>query len=396
MNSKSYQNLEKIFLTWAILCIIFPLVSLVLHSPNFQPNNYMEEDLSEKLHISPTTGLSHDEWTEIHGYANDYIDWSFSTSPSQVINVWVLDYVNYLQFISTGFASGHHLTTSASGSGRFDVSSFLGQTWYVLFWNDLSGSQYTTVTYNAVFEGDPPPPNKKIFITKPDSTSELILGSQSTIEWHTSGDIITDVQISIYKGQSKLGTIASRVDNDGSYSWTVLWYSSGGYDYYRLDPGSNYRIHIKDINSIAYNMSDYFSIITDSLTIIEPNSNSSYRAGEPIEITWISDNVYDYLDIELCKRRNDGGYDRIAYDINVPNTGYYYWSDTNDLPSGSYFFRIYPEYYGTPWLDQSDYFTIVNESSIPSYSIILIIGISSLMSSILIYHHLKTRKNLEK
>jgi hypothetical protein len=358
----------------------------------------MEEDQSEKLHMSPTTCLSHDEWTETHGYANDFIDWSFSTSPSQVINVWILDSPSYSQFSSTGVATGYQLTTSASGSGSFDVSSFLGQTWYVIFWNDVSGSQSTTVTYNVVFEGDPPPSNNRIIITKPNSTSELILGSTSTIEWSTSGIYeFADLEISIYKGQDELGLISSGTDNDGSYSWDVLWYSTGGYDTDCLQPGNDYRIKITDLGSYTqlYNMSDYFSIITSILTIIEPNSISSYGAGEPIEISWISDNVYEYLDIELYKR-NNGGHDRIDFINQVPNTGYYRWSDTTDLPSGQYFIRITPPYFGTADLDQSDDFTIVNESSIPGYSIILILGISSLMSSILICRHLNTRKKLEK
>ena len=50
----------------------------------------MEEDQSENLHTSPTTMLIPDEWEETHGSANDYIFWSFSTSPSEVINVWIL------------------------------------------------------------------------------------------------------------------------------------------------------------------------------------------------------------------------------------------------------------------------------------------------------------------
>jgi len=358
----------------------------------------MEEDQSEKFHTSPTTGLNHDEWTETHDYANDRIDWSFSTSPSQVINVWVLDSPSYSQFISSGFATGYHITTSASGSGSFDVSSYLGQIWYVIFWNDLLGSQSTTVTYNVVFEGNPPPSNDRIFITKPNSTSELILGSTTSIEWSTLGiPEFVDFEISIYKGQDELGLISSGTDNDGSYSWDVLWYSTGGYSSDRLQPGNDYRIKITDLSSYTqlYNTSDYFSIISDNLTIIEPISNSSYEAGQPIEITWISDNIYEYLNIELYKR-NGGGYERIDYINQVPNDGYYRWEDTTNLQSGQYVIRIYPPYLLGDMLDQSDDFTIVNESSIPGYSIILILGISSLMSSIVIYRQLNTRKKPEK
>jgi len=364
----------------------------------------MEEDQSEKLHMSPTTGLSHNEWTETHGYANDYIDWSFSTSPSQVINVWVLDSSSYSQFYLTGLATGYQLKTSTSGSGRFDVSSFLGQTWYVIFWNDFSGSQSTTVTYNVVFNGDPPPSSDKIIITNPNSNSELILGSTTTIEWHTPGiSEYVDLEISIYKGQDELGTIDSNIDNDGSYHWSVVSYRPSGMSSRPFQPGRDYRIKIKNLNSYTgqYNMSDYFSIISDNLTIIEPSSNSSYGAGEPIEITWVSDNIYEYLDIELWKLDDDAGYDRIDFgnqfridSINqVPNTGYYSWSDTANLASGQYFIRITGTFFGAGAIDQSDDFTIIGKkSSIPSYSIILILGISSLMSIIFIYHHLKTRE----
>ncbi|KKM93292.1 hypothetical protein LCGC14_1209850 [marine sediment metagenome] len=405
MNSRSHQSLQKVFLTSVILCLIFPLVSLVLHTQGFQPNKDMEEDQSEKLYMSPTTGLSHDEWTETHGYANDDIDWSFSTSPSQVINVWVLDSSSYSQFYLTGLATGYHLTTSASGSGSFDVSSFMGQTWYVIFWNDFSGSQSTTVTYNVVFNGEPPPSNKRIFITKPDSTTEIILGSQFTIEWHTSADIYTfaDLEISIYKGQDELALISSGTNNDGSYSWSVNGYSPSGMSFRLFQPGTDYRLKIK-FSSTTYNMTDYFSLITDKLTIIEPKINSSYGAGEPIEITWISDKVYEYLNIQLYKVDDDAGFNRADFlnqfridSINqVPNTGYYRWNDTTNLQSGTYFIRITGSFFGAGALDESDDFTIVGNASIPGYSIILILGISSLMSSILIYRHLNTRKKLEK
>ena len=397
MNSRSHQNLQKTFLTLVILCLIFPLVSIILHAPDIQPNKYMEEDQSKKLHPSPTTVLNSDQWTEIHDYANEYIDWSFSAS--DIINVWVLDSTSYSQFISTGLATGYHLTTSASGSGRFDVSSFIGQTWYVIFWNDLSGSQ-TTVTYNVVFEGERPPSDKVIIITKPNSSSELILGSETTIEWDTP-DIpwYADMKITIYKGPDYLGIISSETENDGSHYWTVLWYHQGGLQSYRLQAGSDYRIKIEHLGSTAYNMSDYFSIITSDLTILEPINNSSYEAGELIEITWISDNLYDFLDIEIYKRNNNfygDGYDFIDSVDQVPDTGYYTWSKTANLPSGEYFFKIFPSYFGAAMLDQSEDFTIVNESAIPGYSLFLVLGVSSLISSILIYRHLNIRKKLEK
>ena len=48
-------------------------------------------DQTENLHNSAMQGINHDEYAEINGYASEYIYWSFSTSPSQIINVWAVD-----------------------------------------------------------------------------------------------------------------------------------------------------------------------------------------------------------------------------------------------------------------------------------------------------------------
>ena len=50
--------------------------------------------------LSATRPLNPDDYAELHGYADQYVDWSYSTSPNQVISVWALDALQYGIFIS--------------------------------------------------------------------------------------------------------------------------------------------------------------------------------------------------------------------------------------------------------------------------------------------------------
>lgn len=364
MNSRTHQNLQKVFLTSVILCLIFPLVNLVLHTPGFQSNKYMEEDQSEKLHMSPTTRLIHDEWTETHGSANDYIYWSFSTSPSQVINVWVLDSSGYSSFISSGIATGYHQTTSASSSGSFDVSSYLRQTWYVIFWNDESGSQNTAVSYFVYFHDNTLTPD--ITVTEPTSSSNYIKGGDYVVKW-TSVSAGNSVKIELFKGNSFYSTLVTNTRNDGEQ---LVQIPSSCLE------GSDYRIKITSISYAVFGFSANFTIQPYKYCRgISPATGDVYEPGDVISITWETNCQSIEVEIEL-KTWDD--WDYIYYiDMNALNNGIYNWTITaQDLPETEKLFCIYVRPKDCiANITTSGYFTIQKNSplTIPSYNISIVI-----------------------
>ena len=476
---------------------IIILLSIILCSINlffgylqgYDFDKYMEMKQVEILNPSALEGLDPDDFAEIHDYADQYIDWDFSTLPSQVINVWALDPLQYSIFISGIPASGFLLSTSSTDSGRFNVPE--GNTWHIIFWNDEIGSQYTIVTYNANFVGDSRPP--AINVIKPSSASTYQTGSNQVIEWSTQGSVgnlkielfkgtslfstiisstpndgqhnwqvpgncpqasdyrikitynsnptvndyssyftiievksltiidptdiseivpktthtiiwestgsIGDVKIDLYKGSELLKVIASDTENDGSFTWIPHYYEKNDYPWNVIPQGTDYRIKIKDRSSNTLTWSEPFTITNvKSLTILEPNSSSSYKHGETMTIRWETDTLCPTLTIEIRYRPpGQQASDPITFISQVPNIGYYNWTIPIDIPHGNGYYLKIDAIDNSVRYIVGENFTIGNPSlndldSIPSYHLPLIFGILFLITFISIYRHLKKGK----
>ncbi len=363
------KNVQIAFLTFTILGLVFPLVSIILQTLDIQPNKYMEVNMSDKLHASPLVALDPDEWEETHGYANDYIDWSFSTSPSQVINVWVLDSANYVQFTTSGIASGHHLTKSSSGSGRFDVSSYLGQTWYVIFWNDELVSQTTVLTYDAFFRDDTVP--FSITVTEPTSASTYVRDRDYVVKWTSYTPLIGHdyVKIELFKGASLYSSLLTTptTPNDGEH---LVHIPSS------CPEASDYRIKIYT-SSTVFGFSANFTIQKYTYCrIISPAFQDVFDIGDVIPITWET-NCNDSLEVEI-ELLTFYDWDYLFYiDRNAPNTGIYNWTiNAEDLPEDErtytrFFIYVRPKGYDAN-CTFGGFFTIQKPFSIPSYNIPII------------------------
>jgi len=322
----------------------------------------MEEDQSEKLHMSPTTRLSHDDWIETHGIASDYIEWFFSTSPSQIINVWVLDSSSYSQFVLTGIASGYHLKTSNTGGGKFDVSSFLRQTWYVIFWNDVFDSKSTTVSYNGYFNDNTLTPN--INVTEPTSSSNYIKGEEIIVKW-TSANAGNSLKVELFKGNSFNSTLLAYTLNDEVHLVQIP--SS-------LLDGSNYRIKITSHKNAVFGFSENFTIQSYKYCkVISPAEGEVYKSGDVISIIWETNCKSIEAEIEL-KTFDDRDY--IYYiDMNALNNGNYNWTITaQDLPETEkwFFIKVRPKDCNAN-VTFGGFFTIKKPSTIPSYNISIVI-----------------------
>ena len=477
---KIQQKMKINFVFSIILCsmFLFFMCFQEIGSDN-QLNIYKIDDLK----ASDAMGLDPDDWAELHGYADQYVDWSFSTTPYQIINVWALDPLQYSYWISGLPASGYLLSTSSSDSGRFNVPE--GNTWHIIFWNDEIGCHFTIVSFYATFIGDSRPP--LINVIKPSSTSIYPIGSNQIIEWSTQGSVgnlkielfkgtslystiisntpndgqhnwqvpedcpaasdyrikitdnsnptvndyssyftiihiksltiidptseseivpktthtiiwestgsIEEVKIELYKGSELLKEITSKTENDGSYSWIPHYYEKNGYMWNIIPQGTDYRIKIKDIRSDTYVYSEYFTITNiKSLTILEPNSKSSYKHGETMLIRWQTDTPCENLTIKVYYRP-PGSFDadKMITISQVPNIWIYYWVIPMDFPHGDGYYLII-EATDNSVVERSEDFTIgnpSNNSSIPSYSLVMMFGIFMLIISISISHYKK-------
>ena len=339
--------------------VLFPLVILILISSNKIYRNISEERSKEalnELHIviprtSPIQALNYDDYAELHGWAEQYVDWSFSTLPSRVINVWALEASDYSLWTSGMFGSGHLLSTDSSDSGRFYVPS--SGTWYIVFWNDEIGSQSTIVTHTATFIGDTRQPS--ITIYKPYSSTSIDIGEVLTIDWN-SINAGGSVKIELFKADSLVTTITSSTSNDGYYQWLIPLNTTIGTDY---------SVKISSLSSSAYEYSDYFKISAlPTITIITPLANVSWSMGSRYVMRWNSTEIICYISIDLYRNN--------TFIINVEessmncgaNPGEDIWSVPSGLtPANDYRLKVYnrddPDTYAF-----SDYFEITEARSI--------------------------------
>ncbi len=339
--------------------ILFLLIIAILISSNVICRNISEERSKEALNelpiltprISPVEGLNHDDHAELHGWAEQYVDWSFSTLPSQVINVWALTAFDYSLWTSGMSVSGDLLSTASSDSGRYYVPS--SGTWYIVFWNDEIGSQFTTVSHAATFVGDTRPPS--ITIYEPYSSTSIDIGEVLTIDW-SSINAGGSVKIELFKADSLVTTITSSTSNDGYYQWSIPLNTTIGTDY---------RVKISSLSSSAYDYSDYFEISAlPTITIISPQANVSLSMGSMYTVRWNNTEVICHISIDLYRNN--------ILIINVEddsfNCGAYPGDDIWTVPSGltpakDYCLKVYnrddPDTYAF-----SDYFEITEARGI--------------------------------
>ncbi len=149
--------------------------SLILLICSFSFDTLKKDDkpkiqLKQLPRAADSASLEYEDYVYLAGWADDYIFWSFSTSPSKDIEIWALDPVAYVSFVIAGSAVGYLLSDQSSGTGTFNVPK--GSSWYVVFFNKQKwggNTQSTTVSYSASFHGDARTLN--ITVIKPTSSS---------------------------------------------------------------------------------------------------------------------------------------------------------------------------------------------------------------------------------
>ncbi len=98
-----------------------------------------------------------------------------------------------------------------------------------------------------------------VLVTRPNRNDVLIIGEEFIVKWEILGGFEL-VTISLYKGNEHVYAIASAVENDGEYEWTVG----------DLEEGNDYHIRIWDwIDFNGGDDSDYFRIASKTSLLYE-------------------------------------------------------------------------------------------------------------------------------
>jgi hypothetical protein len=350
----------------------------------FFSSNAITQENTELPKTADSQQICVDEWAEANGYADNHIGWSYSTNPSISINVWALKHSEYVQFIYNGFATGYQLSTGSSGSGTWSVP--YGDTWHIIFWNDISSfSLCTKVSYQVSFVGDSRPPT--IDVKEPDSSSSYQADSDLVVEW-TSINVEGNIEIELFNSSSLYTTISASTDNDGTYTWHIPQ---------DCPDGTEYNVKVSSISyPSAYDFSEHFTIETPkSITVLNPTYSTVVSKNSNYTISWETTGLIPFVQIELYNQ--DTLVECIT--LSTENDGEYVWQVSASYSDGNDY-RIVVADVSDPYqiYDYSDYFTIDNPNDlmIPGYNFGLILSLLIVIGIISKHLHLKKINSYEE
>jgi len=162
-----------------------------------------------------------------------------------------------------------------------------------------------------------------ININSPTYSTKWLTNESHTIKWESknAGD---NVEIRLLKDNRYYASITDNTKNNGSYEWNFNE---------NINPSSNYKIQIiskKDTNLIG--LSQRFTIGIQEIIITTPKKGDIWYAGGSHKIKWSSENIGEYVKIELFKNKKK--IQTITH--KTENNGLYNWKNIpSDLKAGS-------------------------------------------------------------
>ncbi|MCP4110030.1 MAG: SUMF1/EgtB/PvdO family nonheme iron enzyme [Desulfobacteraceae bacterium] len=191
-------------------------------------------------------------------------------------------------------------------------------------------------------------------VKTPNGSEQWCMGETYTLAWET-GSAGTYVKTELYDGSARVRTIAERVNNSGSYAWTVPD---------SLPESSTYKIRISDYSDAGvYDESNgYFSVVKScELKVVSPNGGEKWYMGDVHAVEWDTGVSSDDVRIYLFKEKEQMMM-RIVSEAD--NTGSYSWTVPDTLSEGNDYKIYVKSYFDESVSDQSDgYFSIVPRES---------------------------------
>ncbi len=191
-----------------------------------------------------------------------------------------------------------------------------------------------------------------ITITSPDISDVWDIGSIQLITWNSTGTI-TDVKIELYENSIFVMEITASTPNDGSYSWTVP---------VSLNESLLYQIRVSDaVEALIEDYSDNFEIEdTRSLTVVLPDSITSWAISETKDIDWNSTGIIANVKIDLY----ENGAFVMELAASTPNDGSFSWTVPIGLNDSILYQIRISDALDTTMEDYSDNFEIEDTRSI--------------------------------
>ncbi|MFX1477719.1 MAG: Ser-Thr-rich GPI-anchored membrane family protein [Promethearchaeota archaeon] len=258
-------------------------------------------------------------------------------------------------------------STPSDGSYSWTIPTGLeNSTLYQIKITDITiPSTYDYSDYFEIYEIPIIPDS--ITIIQPTTASSWETNSVHIISWSSTGSI-TDVKIELFKNDIFELEIISSTPNDGSYSWTI---PTG------LENSTLYQVKISDLsNPSTNNLSDYFEIyeipiISESITIIQPTTTTSWETNSVHIISWSSTGGITNVKIELFKN------DIFELEIvsSTPNDGNYSWTIPTGLETSTLYQIKITDLSNPSTYDYSEYFQIYSPSSqggVPGYDLLIV------------------------
>lgn len=200
------------------------------------------------------------------------------------------------------------------------------------------------------------PNSGTITITNPTGSTVWTKGQSVTVQW--TDNITSNVGIQLYKGgTSPVHTIIANTPSDGSHTFVLPNH---------LANGSNYQVHIYDVNNTSTQTSSPLFTITGStanINITNPSSGTVWIKGQTRPIIW-TDNISNNVRIQLYKENS------LVETIvgSTPSDGLHTYTVSTSLSNSSrYRVRIF-DVTNSAISDYSDYFTITSFIDIPNPS----------------------------
>ncbi len=175
------------------------------------------------------------------------------------------------------------------------------------------------IWYNA-WKGNSGP---SLDVTAPAAGSTWYTGSAQTITWAKSGEQAAQVKIELFKGTTKVLTIASATDNDEAFDWTPARSQAAA---------SNYRIRITTSDGLLRAESDVFAIARPSITVTAPARGDVWLKGSDHTITWSKSGPQDAnVTLELLR----SGIKVLTIVASTSNAGSFPWTVPATLKSST-------------------------------------------------------------
>ena len=157
---------------------------------------------------------------------------------------------------------------------------------------------------------------RTITVTSPVGGETWCVGSTREILW-TSSNVEGNVNITLRAPGGSSTTIASNIENTGSYEWTV-----------QLMTDPEYTVVVRSFSStlISGESSGPVTIADSAITVLSPDGGEEFTIGASVPITWDSCNVpAGNVMIELSR---DGGATWTTLFADTPNDGAENWTST--------------------------------------------------------------------